>query len=86
MSELLTTTERKLWYEGVNNTADAIVIDPNTAELLLIKRRDTGDWGLPGGFIDAEDASPLDNSEKEDEDDGDDDASDGASTPASLAD
>lgn len=58
MSEMLTATERRLWYEGVNFTADAIVIDPNTAELLLIKRRDTGDWGLPGGFIDSEDASP----------------------------
>ena len=34
---------------GPNYTADAIVI--RETEILLVKRRDTGDWALPGGFI-----------------------------------
>lgn len=58
MSETMTqSVERKLWYDGVNFTADAVVIDPVKQKLLLIKRRDTGDWALPGGFIDTTDAS-----------------------------
>lgn len=58
MSEILSrTTERKLWHEGPNFTADAIVLDPDSAKVLLIQRGDTGDWALPGGFIDATDTS-----------------------------
>lgn len=58
MSELMIlNAERKLWYEGVNHTADAVVIDPTRDTLLLIQRGDTGDWALPGGFIDADDSS-----------------------------
>ncbi len=49
--------ERKLWYQGVNFTADAVVIDPVNDKLLLIERSDTGEWALPGGFMDAADPS-----------------------------
>ena len=47
--------ERKLWFDGPNLTADAIVIDPKHGQILLIQRRDTGQWALPGGFIDPDD-------------------------------
>ena len=43
--------ERKLWFDGPNLTADAIVIDPKHGQILLIQRRDTGQWALPGGFV-----------------------------------
>lgn len=51
--------ERNLWYEGPNYTADAVVISPDLAKILLIKRADTGEWALPGGFIDKSDTSPC---------------------------
>lgn len=51
--------ERKLWFEGPNYTADAIVIDPTAEQILLIQRKDTNEWALPGGFIDEEDTTPL---------------------------
>ncbi len=57
MSELLNDTKRELWYDGPNYTADAVIIDPAAANILLIKRKDTGDWALPGGFIDKTDSS-----------------------------
>lgn len=60
MSNSEKTTERKLWFEGPNYTADAVVIDVEAAKLLLIKRGDTGEWALPGGFVDKTDTSPLD--------------------------
>lgn len=53
------TIERKLWFEGPNYTADAVVIDAKAAKILLIKRGDTGEWALPGGFIDKTDNSAL---------------------------
>jgi len=53
------TVERKLWFDGPNFTADAVVIHPDTAQILLIQRRDTEQWALPGGFVDPEDATPL---------------------------
>lgn len=49
--------ERKLWFEGPNYTADAVIIDIEAAKVLLIQRGDTGEWALPGGFIDTEDSS-----------------------------
>lgn len=57
MSELLEGTERKLWHDGPNYTADAVVIDDEHDKILLIERSDTGDWAFPGGFIDANDVS-----------------------------
>jgi hypothetical protein len=38
------------WVWGPNYTADAVVIHRNN--LLLVRRKDTGDWAVPGGFID----------------------------------
>jgi len=38
------------WKWGPNETADAIVIIRNS--VLLIERYDTGDYSLPGGFLD----------------------------------
>ena len=43
--------EKKLWYDGPNYTADSIVISPGLRQVLLIQR-ETGEWALPGGFID----------------------------------
>jgi 8-oxo-dGTP pyrophosphatase MutT (NUDIX family) len=42
------------WHYGPNRTADAIVFRHDLTEphLLLIRRSDTGEWALPGGFID----------------------------------
>lgn len=54
------TTEHKLWLDGPNFTADAVVIDPNQERIFLVQRKDTGQWALPGGFVDPEDASPYD--------------------------
>ena len=62
MSELppAATNERKLWFDGPNYTADAIAVDPDAAKILLIQRGDTGEWALPGGFVDPNDASTKD--------------------------
>ncbi len=51
MNEMMSTTEQKLWYDGPNYTADSIVIHPESRQVLLVKRK-TGEWALPGGFID----------------------------------
>jgi ADP-ribose pyrophosphatase YjhB (NUDIX family) len=40
------------WGWGPNKTVDPIVIQEG--HILLIKRGDTGNWALPGGFIDGE--------------------------------
>jgi ADP-ribose pyrophosphatase YjhB (NUDIX family) len=39
-----------LWEWGANRTADAVVI--KNGHVLLIRRSDVSEWGLPGGFID----------------------------------
>ena len=41
---------RKLWYNGPNYTADSVIINPIARKILLIKRS-SGEWALPGGFI-----------------------------------
>ena len=38
------------WHWGPNRTVDSIII--KSGHILLIKRKDTGNWALPGGFID----------------------------------
>ncbi len=38
------------WSWGPNRTVDPIVI--KNGNILLVKRKDTGSWALPGGFID----------------------------------
>jgi ADP-ribose pyrophosphatase YjhB (NUDIX family) len=43
------------YHWGANYTADAAVtahLSDGSTKLLLIKRSDTGDWALPGGFVD----------------------------------
>lgn len=47
------------WNWGPNYTADSIVIRHDLAEphILLIERGDTGQWALPGGFIDKDEGS-----------------------------
>lgn len=58
MNELFNRTpERQLWHEGPNFTADAVLLDYEAAKVLLIQRGDTGQWALPGGFIDPTDQS-----------------------------
>ena len=53
MSErMATSAERKLWFDGPNYTADGIVVHPASRQVLLIRRK-TGEWALPGGFVDA---------------------------------
>ena len=56
MSELLHLSPpeqpKKLWFEGPNYTADAVIINPASERLLLIQRKDTGQWALPGGRCD----------------------------------
>lgn len=45
----------KLGKWGANHAADPIVFSKNTRgelQILLIKRKDTGDWALPGGMVD----------------------------------
>lgn len=49
--------ERRLWFDGPNYTADALVVNPELTKILLIQRKDTGEWALPGGFIDPIDRS-----------------------------
>ena len=43
------------WRWGPNQTVDPIVI--KNGHVLLIKRKDTGNWALPGGFIDKDESS-----------------------------
>lgn len=49
------------WNWGPNYTADPIVIRHDLIHpyVLLIKRRDTGQWALPGGFVDQKDEDSL---------------------------
>ena len=47
------TPERALWLDGPNYTADSVIVHPESASILLIRRK-TGEWALPGGFVDAE--------------------------------
>lgn len=58
------TPERKLWFEGPNYTADAVVINLVSEEILLIQRSDTGEWALPGGFLN-KDESALEGARRE---------------------
>ena len=57
-SQAIEAAPRSLWYEGPNYTADAVIINPTLYRILLIKRSDTGEWALPGGFIN-KDEPPL---------------------------
>ena len=41
------------WSWGPNRVADPIVVQND--RVLVIRRRDTGEWALPGGFIDKRD-------------------------------
>ena len=47
---------RKLWYNGPNYTADSVIINTIAQKILLIKRS-SGEWALPGGFINSEEDS-----------------------------
>ena len=47
---------RKLWYNGPNYTADSVIINPIAQKILLIKRS-SGEWALPGGFVNPEEDS-----------------------------
>ena len=47
---------RKLWYDGPNYTADSVIINPIAQKILLIKRS-SGEWALPGGFINSKEDS-----------------------------
>jgi len=61
MSEIETrppSTEKRLWFEGANHTADAVIIHVATRSILLILRKDRQQWALPGGFVDSQEA-PL---------------------------
>jgi len=51
MTELVAEPKKELWNKGPNYTADALVF--NEDQLLLILRA-SGDWALPGGFIDSD--------------------------------
>lgn len=55
MTEMLPTPEA-LWFKGPNYTADAVIIDETNQNILLIQRR-SGQWALPGGFIDEGESS-----------------------------
>lgn len=50
----LVTGKGAYWNYGPNYTADPIVIrrDFEEPHILLIQRADTGNWALPGGFVD----------------------------------
>lgn len=46
------------YHYGPNYTVDPIVIASEaTPKILLIRRGDTGDWALPGGFIDGDETA-----------------------------
>lgn len=47
---------RKLWYDGPNYTTDSVIINPIAQKILLIKRS-SGEWALPGGFINSREES-----------------------------
>lgn len=49
---------RKLWHEGPNYAADAVVIQPTLQQILLIQRQ-TGEWALPGGFVNKDEPAHL---------------------------
>lgn len=44
--------KKSLWFEGPNYTADAVIINAVARRILLIQRKDTQQWALPGGFVD----------------------------------
>lgn len=43
---------KKLWYDGANQAADAVVVNTANRRILLVLRKDTREWALPGGFVD----------------------------------
>jgi len=46
------------YHYGPNYTVDPIVITEETIpSLLLVQRHDTGEWALPGGFIDSDETA-----------------------------
>lgn len=47
---------RKLWYDGPNYTADSVIINTIAQKILLIKRS-SDEWALPGGFVNPEENS-----------------------------
>lgn len=49
-------SDSPLWQWGPNAAADAIVLNTERPEVLLIQRRD-GSWANAGGFVDADDKS-----------------------------
>ena len=51
-----TSINRKLWHNGPNYTADSVIINPIAQKILLIKRS-SGEWALPGGFVNPEEDS-----------------------------
>lgn len=51
MMETMSEQPEKLWREGVNQAADAIIIRSGSS-VCLIRRYDGGGWALPGGFVD----------------------------------
>lgn len=46
-----TVAPGELWFDGPNYTADAVIIDQRQQKIVLIQRK-TGEWALPGGFVD----------------------------------
>lgn len=58
MSETMKRQD-ELWLEGPNYTADAVIIDSLQQKILLIERRDCGEWALPGGFVDADESTYI---------------------------
>ena len=51
---------RGFYYNwGPNYTSDTVVHNMTNDTLLLIKRKDTGQWGLPGGFIDGNEGADV---------------------------
>lgn len=60
MSERITPEIKPgLWFDGPNYTADAVIIDSVAQKILLIVRSDTGDWALPGGFVNDNEAAEF---------------------------
>lgn len=53
------TGKGKYYHWGPNYTADSIILRHDQAEpqVLLIQRKDTKQWALPGGFIDGDEAA-----------------------------